>query len=524
VVGAADLRDNRFTADSGYVAPMFTAPRPDVERPRLALPTGIAVVVITGAVMCRFGRAGALSRDESVYLYAGQQLAGGVPPYVSIFDPKGPLSALVIAGGVKLAAVVGVDDISLVRLIFFLISCAGVALIYWLGLELFDAVAPAALAAIVLGTFYRFARDSWSGPDPKTIVVALMLGLLLATIRRRWLVAGALAGLAALTWQPMIFFCLLTAVAAAVVEREQRARHCLASLAGPTLIAGATLTWFAAAGGLGRLIEAALLYPLTGIRHADATWTLRMQRIREVIFDDYGISGYVFVVGLSSFVVLGSIALWTHRGRPHTQRDLAVAMSLGPTFVAMLLYANYDFQGSPDLFPLLPFAALGWAWALSWATGSLAPSHEGLGRRVAAVAVVALTTPLLVYSWVTFATDSDNGQLNAQRRDAARLRMLAGDQRVLALGNPAPLVLAHLTNPDSFIYLSSGVAEWKVDHTEGGLEGWKAQIQAEPPRVVVVDRTRNPLVGALVAWLREEEGYRSQQLGDWRILISTTQT
>ena len=33
-----------------------------------------------------------LKRDEAIYAYGGQQLAEGVAPYASVFDPKTPLA------------------------------------------------------------------------------------------------------------------------------------------------------------------------------------------------------------------------------------------------------------------------------------------------------------------------------------------------------------------------------------------------------------------------------------------------
>jgi hypothetical protein len=481
---------------------------------------GALTVASTAAVTLRFGRAGALSRDESVFVYAGQQLANGVSPYDSIFEQKGPLTALVIAAAVKMSDWTGLDDLSVVRLTFFLITCLGVALMYWLGVELFGSVVPAALSAAVFGTFYRFARDAWGGPDPKTLCLVLSLAVFLAMIHRRWLVAGLLAGLATLTWQVMVFLIVIVAVTAVLADRRDRLRALGHAVLGPIVIAAGLAAWLVSSGDFGRFLDASVAFPLTGALHVDATWALRVDRIQTVVFEDYGLSGYVLVGGLVLFVVLGGRVAWRHRHELHDPRSLSTFMALGPTCLVALAYINVDFQGGPDLFPLMPYAALGWGLAVQ-AIASGVSAARPVRLHVGATLAVVLAVAVLGYSWVSFGADDDNGKLDEQRRDAAVLQRMAGpDGGVLALGNPAPLVLTHRTNPDRIIFLSSGVAAWKVERTEGGLDGWKSEILQASPRVVVVHRTGSPIVAELVTWLRSE-GYESTRVGQWLTLQST---
>src|SRR6476646_9791806 len=72
-----------------------------VTPPRHSLPVRPAVWVgalISAAagllLLTRYGIHGSLGRDEAIYAYSGQQVAHGVAPYVSMFDPKGPLASL----------------------------------------------------------------------------------------------------------------------------------------------------------------------------------------------------------------------------------------------------------------------------------------------------------------------------------------------------------------------------------------------------------------------------------------------
>src|ERR671930_560204 len=94
---------------------------------------GGAVLSLAAAValFTRFGVDGALSRDESIYVYGGQQWAGGVPFYVSTFDPKTPLAALLAALGVAISRGASGDGITAVRIVFGVSACLTVLALYW---------------------------------------------------------------------------------------------------------------------------------------------------------------------------------------------------------------------------------------------------------------------------------------------------------------------------------------------------------------------------------------------------------
>ena len=96
----------------------------------LALP--LLVLALAVFVYGLYGLDGVLLRDYSIYLYSGQMVAEGVPPYVSAFDHKGPLSPMIAGLGVVLSWPLGWDDVYTVRLIFFTTSCLGVVAVYLL--------------------------------------------------------------------------------------------------------------------------------------------------------------------------------------------------------------------------------------------------------------------------------------------------------------------------------------------------------------------------------------------------------
>ena len=96
-----------------FIAPLDGAvPRP--ARPLRWIGPALAVVIAVG-LFSLFSIEDRLSRDESIYLYGGQQLAAGVPPYVSIVDPKTPLATMTAGVAVWTGRVMGVDDVVAAR-------------------------------------------------------------------------------------------------------------------------------------------------------------------------------------------------------------------------------------------------------------------------------------------------------------------------------------------------------------------------------------------------------------------------
>ena len=102
---------------------------------RSALP--LFILALAALVYGMYGFDGVLLRDYSIYLYSGQRMAEGVPPYVSIFDHKGPLSPMIAGFGVMLSKVLDWDDILTVRLVFFATGCLTVMAVYLLGKSIF---------------------------------------------------------------------------------------------------------------------------------------------------------------------------------------------------------------------------------------------------------------------------------------------------------------------------------------------------------------------------------------------------
>jgi hypothetical protein len=151
---------------------------------KLAVP--LLVLALAALVYSLYGFDGPLLRDYSIYLYSGQRMAEGVPPYVSAFDHKGPLSPMFAGLGVMLSKQLNWDDIFTVRLVFFTSGCLAIVAAYLLGKSAFRSGAVGVFGALTFMGFYPYGYPAVSGPEPKTPMVLFEALSLLFMVRKRW--------------------------------------------------------------------------------------------------------------------------------------------------------------------------------------------------------------------------------------------------------------------------------------------------------------------------------------------------
>ncbi|MGZ4437298.1 MAG: hypothetical protein ACXVW6_06640 [Nocardioidaceae bacterium] len=482
--------------------------------------------IIALALFTRYSITGQLTRDEAIYAYAGQQVAHGVPPYASIFDPKGPLASLIAGVAACAADLVGRNDLYAIRVMFLAFSVATVVAVYLLGARIFGSVVGGVTAAVVMASFRGFAADALAGPDAKTPGIFFAVVAMLLMTQRRWAWAAAAGSLAFLVWQPLVFYPAVAVVMAGVCPRTDRPVRAVATAgaagAAPIL---AVLAYFAVTGAVGKFVESALVFPLTGIKRGQETLGERIDRILFIAHRDYQFSGVVFWCGLVAMLLLIVVHLVRRPGGFRAALAAPLVTVVGITALCEIGYALTDFQGYPDVYPVLPYAALG----LGGVAALLASAVPGVaGRRAVEAVTVVLVAALTVTSFIGFTRDTsttaplglnDHG-LPKQLSDACGVRRLLGAHGTLwALGDSTVNVLLHRRNPDRFIYLGSGVGPWKIAHTPGGFDGWTRQIERVRPAVIVMHGWSETGQRAMGAWLRLKGGYKRRYLGDWRVFV-----
>jgi 4-amino-4-deoxy-L-arabinose transferase-like glycosyltransferase len=490
------------------------APAETLRRPLLlAAGGGVLSIAIGVLLFTRFSIYGNLWRDESIYAYGGQQLANGVPVYLGIFDPKPPLPTFLTALGVLLGRLFGTDGLLTMRAEFFVFGLLAVVAIYWLGLKLWRSPLAALAGAAVFASFKGFAQDALPGPDAKTpgiFLAALSLGLL---VRRRWFLAGLTGSLAFLDWQPLGVYAAAAVIAAVLAGGEEprwkRGARAVAGVAAPLV---GTVLFLAIDGGLSQFIEASFNFPLTGLQRGHVTLLGNLRQIHKIVNRYYGDTRFLFWGGLALLVVV--LGAWLVRRRVQPERLFPAAVVLG-TLAALGAASVADFQGYPDLYPLLPYAAIG----IGGAVAAVAPRiGSERARRAAAATALAGVALLVGLSFHWYSGPEGGLSLHAERAYAARInRALDPGERLYVLGDPTPLVLTERRNPVRWIYLGSGVDRWAIKHDFGGsLAGWQANILAVNPPIVLVNLWTTGKGMKMRHWLRKVYG-TGTFLGSWRV-------
>ena len=489
-----------------------------------ALAGGLASLVVAVALYSRFSIHILMTRDEGIYTYSGQQMAHGVAPYASIFDPKGPMAGVVAGLAAMVARGLGQDDIYAIRLAFFGCAVLAVLAVYLLVTRLFRSALGGLTAAVVFAANWPFAVDALAGPNAKTPAVLFAVLSMWLLTRRKWFWGAVLACLTVLVWQPMVIYVLVALALPPLVAGGQRLRAFLQAVAGVAVPVVAVSVYFALAGAFDDFVAATLLFPLLGVRRSAETVGARLLHIRDTIDRYYGFGGLLFWVGLALLLVcvVVCVAVPLLRGRSSWRAALLsplVAVVL-VTLLGNAAYAVTDFQSYHDLYPFLPYPAIGIGGAVALLVARL---RARAVRRVGAVAVLAALVLLTGLSWVSFGNDPVNTHrpgLRAQLADGCALdRLRAPGTPLLSLGDPVPLVTTHSRNPDRFIYLGSGVDHWKVDHTPGGFAGWRAQIRRWSPSVIVLRSWGGPYRPRMVRWL-QQSGYLRRYVGVWAVFVT----
>lgn len=481
----------------------------------------VAAGVTLGAavVLGSTGWHGELTRDEAIYAYAGQQLAHGVPPYASIFDPKGPIAAFLAAAGAKLASATGHAELTGIRLLYGAVACLAVGAVYLLARKVWDNTWAGLGSALALCCFPSFSTNAFSGPeahDPALLFLVLTLWL---GLERRWWLTGVCAGLAILAWQPLVFVMLVVLVGAGTATPDhpgdtalRRARGVLLGMVAMLL---GCLVFFVVTGSVGVAFDATVRFPLEGIQHGHDTLGGRLHAMAGAGSADGVLRAVGWWLGallFVAFLVRHGVAVARDDSRS-LLRDPRTMFVLAPA-VVLLGYCLTDFQGPPDLLPLLPFASIGMGGVVVALEHAAGPARR-LGRALSMVVVLVLAVGAVLLP------TGLRGGLACERLQARALwEAVPPGSTLWSFGDPSPLVLLQRRNPDRFVYLASGVADWRTGGTAQGLREWESDIRRVSPDVVVFGGyAQGHVYHSLVSWFTTN-GYRETTVGRWQVYLT----
>ena len=490
---------------------------------RSALP--IFILALAALVYGMYGFDGALLRDYSIYLYSGQRVAEGIPPYVGIFDHKGPLSPMIAGFGVMLSKLFDWDDILTVRLVFFATGCLTVMAVYLLGKSIFRSQVAGSFGALTFLGFYAYGYPAASGPEPKTPMVLFQTLSLLFASRKRWFWAGLFGSLAFLVWQPMAIFSIVTFVLAVARPKEERlsaALHAVAGVITPLVAVGA---YFYYHGALEDLLDGAVFFNARYLqRGAYTTTPLIFRVLSDPSYLWEAISNVVLAYStmLAPIIIGLGMIFRLYFLRPYQYRFAPILLS----FPAPFLWALLDFQLSDDFYVYLPYAAVGFgSFLASMIYNAKTPRFAGALLGVALLGVAIANTfdinPIAAHQLL-----GTSIRLSQQREGALEIENRFGeDERIASINSPQVLVLLHRKNPNPYLFITAGIDRYIDAKEPGGFEGWLKGLETSDaisffgegqsllPDAEATTRHSNELRN----WLNSR--YHVEKIGPWWVFV-----
>ena len=496
---------------------------------RYTLALGLCAVAFAASAFVLYGLHGHLGRDDAFYLYIGQQIAKGIPPYVRCNDAKAPLASYVIGGAVHVAQLLRLDDILTVRAAFLAAGSLAAGALFLLGRRLFSSRRIGLLASLTLVAFPGYAKHAASGPRPKTLAVLFEILSLWCTAERRWLAAGLCGGLAAWTWQPLVILPLASAVTAMLQTQGSRARlravaRVVVGFLIPSALLSALLSW---QGAWSEFVRQALLSALkrgsesltggtSGLTGSISLFQ-RVLKLLRVLRQGYGPMAAAALLGACAGVWL-LVRRMRRAGGPRAflARDGLAGWAISS--LALLALSLWDLQGYVDLYVLLPLVALPLAWLLARGGAALARrvAHRLVTPRRAAALICLLLAGVSIAQYGPRSADG----LNRQRAWASEIA--AGGDRgehgwLLALGRPEILALLHQPSDHPYVYPDPDIFDHLERNHAGGFAGWLEQQLATQPSRVVLGPNRSLEAEAATEGVLVQEGYVRGQVGDWTV-------
>ena len=485
---------------------------------KLAFPLFILALAVF--VYGLYGFNGVLLRDYSIYLYGGQRVADGVPPYAGVFDHKGPLAPMIAGLGVEISQIFGWDDVYTVRGVFFATACLAVVGAYLLAKNVFRSERAGLFAALAFLGFYGFAQPASSGPEPKTPMVLFEILCLLFATQKRWFWSGFFGSLAFLVWQLMGFFPFVTFVLAVFRPREERLGATLRAAAGISVPLLAILAYYYYHGALQYLLDGMLVFNTTYLVRGSFNLGPQLAGAAYNIVLPYATMLVPILIGL--FVIL---RLYVRR--PYEYRFAPILLTLpGP-----ILWSIRDFQLADDFYVFLPYVAIGFgAFVASWLRRSESPRVPAALLAAVLLAVAVGNTFEAINASAAQKLTGTTVTLPAQRAGAQEIETRYGeDVEIASLGSPQLMVLLNRENPSPYLWLSAGVDRYIEGETPGGFEGWLDDLEASNPDVLTFLAEGQILFSQHLTYEHKRElmdrikaRYHAEKIGPWWVYVKNS--
>lgn len=458
-----------------------------------------------------YGFHGILTMDDAIYAYGGQRMASGVPPYVSIFDHKGPLSPILAGLGVIVGQIFQLNDLFAARLLFFFISATCVPLLFLLGSHLFKSIKIGVLCALTFVAFDGFARYAASGPQAKTPMVLFEILSLLFIAKKRWFWGGLCGSLAFLTWQPALILPLVAVVVAFVQARESKLKETGITILGALVPIIFVFGYFSFKGAMNELLDGLVFFNIVHLDRGPTTLLSHIKKPVAAVAEGYTTMMLAIGIGLAMIFLLYFIKRNSGKFRIYNifqTRSSALLLS----FPAPFMWSIIDFQWIPDLYFFLPYAAIGFAMFVGFAEQGCKGENGRGGNSIRSCFVFASMVLLLMGVSVINSIRTGNDVLLEQKRAANEIEKKFGvNMKLVSIGCPELLVLLNKSNPNPYVFIINGIDNHINSEYEDGFIGWIKELKNYYPDVIALGMTEGKHVKILIEWL--ETTYKKEQVG-----------
>ena len=467
---------------------------------------GAVVFFVSCAVYLQYGLNGWLARDPAIYMYGGQQMAQGVPPYVSIFDVRGPLTPILPGIGVIIGRFLHMDDLIAVRIFFLVISALTCVSIYLLTKQLIQSERSGLLAAAIFLGFVPFSRRAAAGPDGKTPMILFETLNLYFTSRKKWFWGGVFGAMAGLVWQPMAVFAFVTLAIAAFQPREDRWKAILKSSLGiafPLVLVSLYFFWF---GAFRDFFEGAVTFQFKYMK-------LEREPILQHLLDPFNV---IFLKYRSSIpaILIGIVIIlyfyWWRRKESGSIFSMLSQDQFAPFLLSLpfpFLWSFRDFQAYPDFYVFLPYVAVAFGFFL----------ENAIRKIPSPVFTLVICIVFALSAGYQLRLIREETGIQSQRKAAKELDEKYGNKKLMSIGVPEVLVLLKRTNPSKYAFLLRGMDRKIGAETPGGFMGWFQQLEDSGVDVIVIGPMEVDRKRIVMDWL--DAHYKREEIWPWKLYV-----
>lgn len=441
--------------------------------------------------------------DRAYMLYMAQVVYQGDALYSTTtfgYPPYGPmLSALAMHGG----RVFGLESYLAPRYASLVVAALNACLLYLLAFNVTRKRSLSLLAGLSLSGFGAMGILVVSSLEAKLLLTSCMLLAGYSLLRQRWLLSGATSAAAMMFWQPAGIIIAAIAIALWFHKDTSRRQRCTRFALGLILGLLPAILYLSILQQWDSFYYQAIirkaLTNLPGAGQAPLSW------LGDVI-TIYQTETLVFAAAFAGFAWFGlRMAKHSPKERQETLfRDGYAVFAL--LTLAWALFNTIEFDGGPDLLPMLPLFAFWCAYFVH--SGMTVISKTALCERVPALKRIAPAVAIFLLTVYLFA-DSISYRpaytLAEQRQTVnAHLDEIGARADFVAFNAEEYYVLSESRSPLRYTQLGKWV-DRIIDHYEpGGIDGFLVSLHKNlPPTVIIRTKKQSAVQDSIEQYLAD---------------------